>query len=49
MTMLVMSPFVIAPQIVGVLFWDHNWISFMAILAFSVVLLVGYVYALRVI
>jgi len=49
MTTLVMSPFVSAPPIVGVLFWDQNQNAFLAVLAFFALLFVGYVYAPRLI
>jgi hypothetical protein len=42
LTTLVLAPFVIAPPIAGVLLWNQNWNAFLAVLAFGLLLFVGY-------
>ena len=42
LTTLVLAPFVIAPPIAGVLLWNQNRNAFLAVLAFGLLLFVGY-------
>lgn len=42
LTTLVLAPFVIAPPIAGVLLWNQNWNAFLTVLAFCLLLFLGY-------
>lgn len=45
LTTLVLAPFVIAPQVCGVLLWDHNRAAFFTVLAFLAVFIASYLVA----
>ncbi len=49
MTTLLLAPFVTAPPIVGVLFWDASLISFLAVIVFCVLFFASYVICGRLI
>lgn len=45
MTTVVLSPFVAAPAVAGVLFWDQNSLAFAAVVGFSVLFFTSYAFA----
>ncbi|PZX36224.1 hypothetical protein LY56_03510, partial [Roseinatronobacter thiooxidans] len=45
LTTLVLAPFVIAPPLVGIIFWDQTTIAFTAVIAFGILFFTSYAIA----